>query len=71
MRKSITLILIVVFLFLSTGSIGFAQAGPNGPATEYHDGDPNGSGLESPFGLIDGPGPAPGAGDGDPDGPEW
>ena len=66
MKKIIVLILIVVFLVFSFGSIVIAA---RGPAPNSGDCVPDGSGFEEPFG--NGPGPAPNSGDGVPDGPGW
>jgi len=66
MKKIIVLILIVAFLMFSFGSMVIAA---HGPAPNSGDGDPDGSGLEEPFG--NGPGPAPNSGDCDPNGPGW
>jgi len=46
-----------------------AESGPQGPAPNSGDGEPDGSGFEEPFG--NGLGPAPNSGDGIPDGPGW
>ena len=63
MKKVIVLILIVVFLVFSSGSM--VIAGP-GPATNSGDCIPDG-----PLGEENGPGPAPNSHDGIPDGPGW
>ena len=65
MKKIIVLIL-VVFLLFSFGSVIIAAPGP---APNSGDGVPEGSGLDAPFG--NGPGPAPNSHDGIPDGPGW
>ena len=44
---------------------------PMGPAPNAGDGNPDGSGFDSPNGQMNGPGPAPNSGDGIPDGPGW
>jgi len=66
MKKIIVLILVVVFLLFSFGSVIIAAPGP---APNSGDGVPEGSGLDAPFG--NGPGPAPNSGDCDPNGPGW
>jgi hypothetical protein len=72
-RKRVTaLIMITVLLMLSLASV--AVAAPNvdapgsGPALNSGDCIPDGSGLDSPFGVGAGRGPAPNSGDGIPDG---
>jgi len=69
MKKIMVSILIVVFLMFSFGSMVIAESGPQGPAPNSGDGEPDGSGFEEPFG--NGLGPAPNSGDGIPDGPGW
>jgi hypothetical protein len=71
MRKIITLILIVVFLVCSFGSIVIAKSGPFGPAPNAGSGLSEGSGFDGRFGEGNGPGPAPSSGDGESEGPEW
>ena len=71
MRKNFALILVVVFLVFSLCSVGFAESGPNGSAPNAGDSNPDGSGLDAPFGVGVGPGPAPSSGDGVSDGPGW
>ncbi|NLJ37200.1 MAG: hypothetical protein GX432_00355 [Candidatus Atribacteria bacterium] len=71
MRKNLALVLIVIFLVLSFGSMVFAQLGPAGPAPNSGDCNPDGSGFDEPFGTLKGRGPAPNSGDGIPDGPGW
>jgi len=66
MKKIIVLILMVVFLMFSFGSMVIAAPGP---APNSGDGALEGSGLDAPFG--EGPGPAPNSHDGIPDGPGW
>lgn len=53
-----------------SGQIGSSEniSGPNGPAPNSGDGDPDGSGNDGSFGPGNGNGPAPNSGDGDPDG---
>jgi len=73
MKKIMVLILIVVFLMFSFGSMVIAENSP-GPAPNAGLGLEDGSGFTDPafpFGNGDTPGPAPGSGDGIPDGPEW
>ena len=65
MKKFIVLILVVVFLMISFGCTTIASNAP-GSATNAGDGDPDGSGLEAPFGV--GLSGAPNAGDGIPNG---
>ena len=78
MKKIMVLILIVVFLMFSFGSMVIAK-NASGPAPNYSDGVSDGSGFkwddegnpldpDFPFGSGDTPGPAPNSGDGIPDG---
>lgn len=67
-------LLVATILTLLLAGTAFA-ADSAGPAPNSGDGDPDGSGLEYPYGPIGetgvedgGEGPAPNSGDGDPDG---
>ena len=66
MRKIVTLILVIVFLVISFGSIGIAG---RGPAPSSGDGESEGPEWVEPYG--NGRGPAPSSGDGISDGPGW
>jgi len=66
MKKIIALILVVIFLVFSFGSMVIAS---RDPAPNSGDCIPGGSGFEEPAGS--GRGPAPNSGDGISDGPGW
>ena len=73
-----TIVIVTCFVIGIVGITGYAVADGMGPAPNSGDGDPDGSGFDSPNGpnYEDFPGnghgtSAPNSGDGNPDGPGW
>ena len=72
MKKWIAVMFLILFFAVNLNSAIGSDLGPTGPAPNSGDGDPDGSGIDSPAGpnggTDPGEGPAPNSGDGDPDG---